>query len=130
MLNNPSILRTRTSLTSSGTRVNWKNTSYFEIKEGDGVYIIGIKWKYKASIKTETVEINIETDLYKYFKQFGLVQINPTIFINLNNILTIDEEQIHGPVEKTRIRFVFWDGFEITIVLQSTTWVWWKTTYM
>jgi len=124
---NTGVLRARTVMTFSGTRVNWRNVSYFEIKDTDS-NTIGIKWKFKASIRTEIVEINPETDYYKYFKQYGLVKFEDT-FVNLYKILTIDEEPVHGPIEHTKVRIVFTDGFELTRTLRSADWVWWKTTY-
>ena len=124
----PNVVKARTVVTQSGLRVNWKNVSYFEIQEENNFYQIGIKWKYKASIKTEYLELNKDTDLYKYFKQHGIVKLGE-YYVNLNKIITIQEKAIHGPHEKVRVRFLFTDGFELVTVLTSTDWVWWKTTY-
>jgi len=128
----PNILRTRTLLVGD-TRVNWNNVSYFELgddaEQPDVYYSIGIKWKYKASIKTEYLKLSKETDLYAYFKRFDTVKLG-RYYINLSKIITLSEENIHGPTEKTRIRLVFTDGFELVETINTDVWVWWKTTYI
>ena len=124
----PSIAKARTVMTQSGLRINWKRVSYFSLEATKEHYIVGIRWKYKASLRTEYINLNIETDLYKYFKQHGLVKFED-IYVNLNKILLIEEKAVHGPNEKTRVRLLFEDGFEVIRIFKSTDWVWWKTTY-
>jgi hypothetical protein len=128
------IAKTRTVLVGK-TRVNWLNVSCVTI-DGIGVgdkdpdyYKIGIKWKYKASIRTRVVKLSREINLPGYFKKFGLVQLG-SYFINLSKIMTLDESPVHGPVEKTRYTILFSDGFEIHETIKTDFWLWWKTTYI
>jgi len=129
VVQNTAVLRARTILTQNGIRVNWRNVSYFTIEETDQYYLAGIKWKYKASIMTEEIHLNKELTLYKFFKPFGIVAFGKEHYVNLHNIITIEETEVHGPVEKTVVRIVFVDGHQLVKKMTTTDWVWWKTNY-
>lgn len=116
---------------SNGIRINWMNTSYFTVEsENADEYTFSVKWKYKASIMTEEIVLKKQNlHLQNYFKQFGIAALNKDTYVNLGRILTIQETQVHGPVDKTLVRIVFVDGFELIRKIESTQWVWWKSTY-
>ncbi len=126
-------MKTTTVLLASGKRVSWFNISYVKVNKlpGKEGYRFSIFWKYKASIKEETFDSPMhDNEVNKYFARFGIVPFVDNIYINLASVLTIDEEPVHGPVEKTRVSIVFRDGFKIIKVLESTQWAWFKTSYV
>ncbi len=126
-------MKSTTVLLGNGKRVSWFNTSYVTVKElpdKEG-YEFTVYWKYKAAIKKEVFTSPMKTqELNQYFYKFGIVPLKKGVFINLDKILIIDEEQVFGPVEKTRVRIVFTDGFEFKELLVSTDWSWWKQSYV
>jgi len=129
-LNNPNIVRARTILLSNGVRINWKNISYFTVEETKPIFKANIRWKYKAGLMEEIIEVGGEDfDPYKYFKKFGIVSLSEDVYINLNKIMLIKEKTVHGPIDKTTVRIVFNDGMQIIKKLDSKYWSWWKDTY-
>ncbi len=125
-------MKSTTTLLSSGKRVSWFNVSYLKYRKlpKEEGYEFTIHWKYKAAIKKEIVTSPMATqELNKYFAKFGIVPLKDGVMVNLDNIMIIDEEPVHGPLEKTRVRMVFVDGFEIKEVMVATQWAWWKQTY-
>ncbi len=124
-------MKTTTVLLASGKRVSWFNVSYVKAVLVGDEYEFTIYWKYKAQIRKEIFTSPMkENQLNKYFASFGLVPLVDNVFINLSKVLMIDEEAVHGPVEKTRIRMVFTDGFEMSHVMVATQWAWWKQSYV
>ncbi len=98
---------------------------------GNEGYQFSIYWKYKASIKEEVfISPMQDSELNKYFARFGIVPLVEDIYVNLASIMTIDEEPVHGPVEKTRVSIVFRDGFQFKKVMAATQWTWFKSTYV
>jgi hypothetical protein len=127
MLNNPNIVRARTIVTPGGLRVNWHNVSLLTIEKIDDLYYVEISWKYKASIKKEKTQIGGPDFRPKeFFKKYGLIALDENTFINVRNILVIEETSVHGPQEKTLVRIVLQDGFQIVRKLDSKNWAWWK----
>lgn len=135
-IQNPGIVRARTVVSANGVRINWANVSYFDVStviekdpdtlEEKSEYQILVKWKFKASIISEDIRMSIDTNLPRYMKTFGLIPLGSEKYINVSKILLINEEAIHGPIEKTRVRIVFTDGFEIKETLSTEHWVQWK----
>jgi hypothetical protein len=123
-------MKTTTVQMNDGKRVSWFNTSYVKITEVDAGYELKIYWKYKASIKSETIETTMSSrEMLKYFNRFGLVPLED-YYINLSRIMFIDEEVIYGAIEKSRVHMVFTDGLEITKIVKAQDWSWWKQSYM
>ena len=136
---NTNLLRARTQMTSNGTRISWMNVNYFDLEEvsveaegagAEGIIIkehkLGIKWKYKASILTEEIRLPIDVNLPKMMKPFNLVPIGNS-YVNVYKIMTINEEAMHGPEERVRVRIVLVDGFELIKILGVDEWAYWKT---
>jgi len=122
----------KTSLMANGLRINWWNVSYIKVQETENEYHITIPWKYKVSIREEYTYLKKSAGAIArdYFQRFGLIPINEEIYINLNKVLLIEEEDvIRGPVDYTMVRIVFVDGFEIKQKTKSEFWNWWKSNY-
>jgi hypothetical protein len=130
------IIRARTAVTLNNKRVSWKNVSYFTFKEGkeqNNTNIdIDIYWKYKASIISERVVMRFENNALrqKFFKNYGLILLVDDTFVNLEHILLIEEEVIHGANVDIKVRIVFRDGFEIVRRVPETNWLSWKRFYI
>jgi hypothetical protein len=124
------LTKARTVLFSDGKRVNLFEVTHFRTKKLKLGYEFTIYWKYKASIKEEIIRTDHASfDPSKYFKQFGFAPFTENIYVNLAKIMIIEEEQVFGPVEKTKVRIVFSDGFQIIEKLESTRWSWWKSSF-
>ncbi len=119
-----------TTVLIGNKRVSWFNVNCVQFQKTDLGHEFTVYWKYKASVKKETFDTPMqESEINKYFARFGLVLFHDW-YINLAKILLVSEEQIFGPVEKTRARIVFDNGYELIKVIESTWWSWWKQTYM
>jgi len=130
MRNSSNVTRARTVLTKNGLRVNWRNIGYFTIQKRETDFLVEVKWKYKASIRTETIIVGDEQfKPTNYFKQYNFVPLTEDLFINLNNIMIIEEEPVHGPQEQVIIRVVLIDGFKISVKMTRERWIWWKQNY-
>jgi len=124
-------MRAKTTLTADGKRINWSQVTHIDLKREGGVLIGRFKWKYKASIKTEEVALNLkDTEIAKYFKHYNFAPLTNDLYINLDKIMLIEEEQKFGPIEKTRVRMLFLDGFEVFKNVESVRWSWWKTSFL
>ncbi len=124
-------IRMKSTTVLVGTkRISWFNTNCLTFKKVKTGYEFTVYWKYKASVKKETFETTMqENEINKYFARFGLVAFHEW-YINLDKILIITEDQIFGPVEKTKVRIVLVDGFEINKTIEATAWSWWKMSYL
>jgi len=130
MRNNTNVARARTVLTKNGIRVNWRNVGYFTIEKQENSYLIEIRWKYKAGIMTEKIEMgDHEFKPTSYFRQFQLIPLTEDTYINLNNVMIIEEQSISGPVEKVLVRVVLIDGYQVIVKMTRERWVWWKQNY-
>jgi len=142
-IQNGNTIRARTLLASNGIRVNWMNVSFFDIEKitsestntinGETIdiqeYKLTIKWKFKASILSEVAIMPLTTNIQQLMKPFGLVPFGEDSYININNILIIEEVAIHGPQEKVRVRVVLMDGFEIIKTFDAKAWAFWKSNH-
>jgi hypothetical protein len=122
----------------NGIRVNWRNIPYFRINKNKTTeenkdntkYTAIIKWKYKAGLMEEVVELGGEDFRPAvYFKQYQIVPLTEEIYINLNNIMLIKEQSIPGPQERVLVKIVLIDGFQLVVKMDRERWVWWKQTY-
>ena len=125
---NGAAMKANTIMMTNGVRVNWRQVSYFTYTKTDDGFEFKVKWKYKASIRTETLILKKDFNLNSYFKQYKIVLFND-LWVNLTKIMIIEEEAIHGPEEKTKVRMVFVDGFELIQTMPADKWARWKTTY-
>jgi hypothetical protein len=129
----PRAQRANLQVMSDGKRMNWTSISYFwleELTEEEG-YSISFKWKYKASLKVMITKwTGKELNLQKHFRGFNVVELKDNFYINLNRVQMVEEEAIHGPVEKTKITIYFEDGLYLTQIFEATKWAWWKTTFL
>jgi hypothetical protein len=125
------ILKARTLPTRNNKRISWRNVSYFTYKDIDDHMVIDIYWKYKASIISEEVLLKFDHNAarQKFFKTYGIVHLNDNIYINLNQILIIEEEIIHGAEVKIKVKIIFTDGFKITTNIPEDNWLIWKRNY-
>ena len=126
-------MRSPVSLLANGKRVNWNQVTHVRAQksiDGDG-YELKIYWRYKAAIREEIFKHMASNDgqLNEYFKGFGFAPLNQGLFINLQKIMMVDEEQKYGPVEKTRIHIIFSDGMQIKETLESVQWSWFKKSF-
>jgi len=120
------------TLMKNGVRVNWSNVCFFRYRIIGDLFQIEFQWKYKVSIRNEFVTLNkmSRQDLAKYFVKWGLVPFGESSFINVNKILLIDEDEvIRGPIDYTKLRLVFTDGFEYREKLKSEYWTWWRSNH-
>ena len=129
--------KSTTVLLADGKRVSWFNVNYLEvvqILDENGIksgFEFIVKWKYKASIKSETFfSPMVQNELNKYFARFGIVPLTETVYVNLAKISIVTEEQIYGPIEKTRVKMIFVDGYQFQEKIDSAKWSWWKQTYL
>ncbi len=123
-------MKTTTVLLSDGKRISWFNVNCVHFVKTKTGYEFTIYWKYKASVKKETVETTMQdNEINQYFARFGLVLFED-YYVNLGKILIITEDQIFGPLEKTKSRMVFIDGYELIKTTEATRWSWWKNTYL
>jgi len=118
-------------------RVSWFNVSYVENKKlnitDDGIdgYEFTIRWKYKAQIRKETFRSGMKhNEINKYFAGFGLVPFFDDIMINTSKVLFMTEEQVFGPIEKTRVHITFTDGLELNGLIVSTQFSGWKQSFL
>ena len=124
-------MRAKTILTADGKRINWHQITHVDLQREGGVLIGKFKWKYKASIKVEEIALNLkDTEIGKYFKRYNFAPLTTEIYINLDKIMLLEENQIFGPTEKTKVRILFLDGFELYKVIESVRWSWWKTSFL
>ncbi len=124
-------MKSTTVLLGDGKRVSWFNVSHVDVLPTPEGYEFTIKWKYKASVKTEVFKAPMKAhELNKYFARFGIIPFEEDLFINLAEIMIVKEEQIFGPVEKTEVSMIFRDGYEIKRKIESTKWSWWKQQYL
>jgi len=126
------VFRARTIQITPGKRINWERVPYFifnEDKDGASDIIhVEIRWKYKAGIKTENIDMNKEHfSNPTYFKRYGLVKLVGDTYINLNRIMFIEEVQ--QGLDSVVVRFVLQDGFEITRKISLTNWIWWRDNF-
>jgi hypothetical protein len=133
MRNSTNVVRARTILMPNGIRVNWRNVPHFTLKENedsDNKYTALVKWKFKAGLMEEAIELGGEDFRPAvYFKQYQIVPLTPTIYVNLNNIMMIEEQAIHGPQEKVMVKIVLIDGFHLAVKMDREKWIWWKQNY-
>ncbi len=123
-------MKSTTVLLSDGKRVSWFNVNCTLAEKTKDGYQFTVFWKYKAAVKKEVLLSTMTvSEINKYFEKFGLVAFND-YYVNLSKILIVTEDQLYGPVEKTKIRMVFIDGYEILVTMESTKWSWWKQTFM
>ena len=130
MRNNTNVTRARTVMTKNGLRVNWRNVGYFTIKEREEDFLVQVRWKYKAGIMMEELEMG-DKDFKPtaYFKQYQLIPLTEDTYINLNNVMIIEEKAIPGPQENVLVRVVLIDGFQLSVKMTRERWIWWKQTY-
>ena len=120
---------------SDGKRINWRSISYFyaESIEGTGEQGVEftIKWKFKASIKSiRTTWTGTNLGLTNHFRKLSIVELKDDLYVNLDRVQIVEEEAVHGPVEKVRVTMFFEDGLSIFVIFEATKWAWWKTTYL
>ncbi len=123
-------MKSTTVLLSDSKRVSWFNVNCVRFEKTPTGYEFTVYWKYKASVKQEIFETTMsESEINPYFARFGLVPFMD-YYVNLGKILIVTEDQIFGPVEKTKVRMVLVDGHEILVTVESIKWSWWKQTFM
>ncbi len=123
-------MKSTTVLLADGKRVSWFNVSYVQFKKTQDGYQFTVFWKYKSSIKSETFNSTMQdNEINKYFARFGFVVLED-YYINLSKIMIVTENQIYGPLEKTKFQLIFIDGLTLNKTQESTKWSWWKSTYM
>jgi len=128
--NNPNIVRARTVLHSNSYRINWRNVGYLELTKKDKKYTATIYWKYKAGIMKEPLEIGGEDfDPHKFFKQYSIVALTDTKYINLSNIMLIKEDYIYGKIDNVKVVIILTDGFKVEAKIEAKKWSWWRETY-
>ncbi len=111
-------------------RVSWFNVNCVRVEQLPDGYNFIVYWKYKASVREELFKTSMKpNEINKYFERFGLVALDD-YYVNLSKILITTENQIFGPVEKSRIHMIFDNGYEINKVMEATKWSWWKQTFM
>lgn len=120
-----------TFMMSDGLRVSWSNVSFANINEVDNGYEIEFQWKYKVSIRHEKtfLEKSPGLNIRDFFKRYGLVLLIPGLYINLKKIMVIQEEVQHGPIDYTKLRIVFVDGYELNTKMTSESWSWWRSNH-
>ncbi len=124
-------MKTTTVLLADGKRISWFNTTHVRIYPIEGGYEFRVYWKYKASIKEEIFTSPMkENELNKYFARFGIIPLTKNLYVNLAKITIVKEEQVYGPVEKTRVEMIFVDGFQFKELIEASQWSWWKQSYM
>jgi hypothetical protein len=123
-------MRTKTVQLADGKRVNWFDVSYTLVTKIQDGYEFTIYWKYKAAIKSETLSTTMaDNEVNKYFSKFGLVKWDQ-YYINLDKVMLINEETIHGAIEKSSVEMVFVDGLYLKRKVPAQEWSWWKQLYV
>jgi len=124
-------MRVRTTLTADGKRINWLEVTHIKLNREGGVLIGKIQWKYKASIKEEEIALNLKDgQIAEYFKNFKFAPLTNNIYVNLSKIMLIEEEPTFGPIDTTKVRIVFTDGYQFQENIESNRWSWWKSSFL
>ena len=124
-------MKVKMMVTADRKRINWSQITSVSLSREDGVLIGKIKWKYKASIKTEEFALNLKDhEIGPYFKRVNFAPLTTNLYVNVEKIMMIEEDQIFGAVEKTKVRMLFLDGFEISEKMEPAQWSWWKTSFL
>ncbi len=118
------------NLLAGDVRVYWPNITYIELlSEENNNLNLNLFWKYKAAVKTKEVQLKLEYATFAFLENHGLIRMN-NFFININELLFIEDEYHYGKEDTVKLIFNFRDGTILRTVLSPINWTHWRSKYL